>query len=95
VAKPIDEEVGRRHRVSGPFGNSYFFVSENDVMLTIAEENSPQHYQLRAMSEALCRVISKGLKGPLDHATVAEQLRKADSGRCKILSDLADCLVGG
>lgn len=35
------------------------------------------------------RISSKAMKNRLPMAEIAQQLRKADSGRCTILSDLA------
>jgi 2-keto-3-deoxy-L-rhamnonate aldolase RhmA len=91
----LDEVKGKRHRLTSPFGNGYLFVGPSDLMMTVAEENNPVHGQLRAMTEAICRLASKGMKERLTMGVVAEQLRKADSGRCKILSDIAECIEGG
>jgi len=89
----LNEVKGRRYRLTGVLGNSYLFVSQYDVMLTVAEENNPKNAQLRAMGEAVCRLASKGLAtGMLTLKEIADQWRKADSGRCQILSDMATCL---
>jgi len=87
-----DVERGIRTRLGGLLGNSYLWVGNNDVMLTVASENDPKNAVLRALTEANCRVASKAMKLGLTHAQVAEQWRKADSGRCSILSDMAECL---
>jgi len=92
MGNEIDVERGPRTRLKGLLGNSYLWVGERDVMFTVARENDPKNAVLRALTEANCRVASKAMKLGMTHAQVAEQWRKADSGRCSILSDMAECL---
>jgi hypothetical protein len=84
-----DEQAGTKYRIATIFGNSYLYVSGNDIMLTIADENQREQAQLRATTEAICRISSKAMKHGLPMSDIIEQLKKADSGRCTILTDIA------
>lgn len=87
-----DNEVinGKREMIPTVFGKTYFFVSQNDIMLTIAEENKHQQRDLRVTTETICRLVSKGLKARLSMEEVIEQMRKSDGGRGTIVAELAD-----
>ena len=63
-----DETDMLRHRISTPFGNSYLLIGDQDIMLTVAEENSYQQAELRAMTEVICRIASKAMKARLNLA---------------------------
>ena len=80
---------GKSHRIDTPSGKAYCFVSENDVMLTLPDENSFKQRELRAATEALCRLASKAMKAKLDLLQIAEQFEKADMGRFGLLSEVA------
>jgi hypothetical protein len=92
MGNETDVEEGIRTRLTGLLGNSYLWIGDNDVMLVVPSENDPKNAVLRALTEANCRVASKAMKLGLTRNQIAEQWRKADSGRCSILSDMAECL---
>ena len=85
----LNEVAGKRHRIVTPEGNAYSFISENDVMITLADENAPQQRQVRAATEAMCRIASKAMKAGLPMLEIADQLEKADMGRYGLLSEVA------
>lgn len=85
-----DETKMTRNRITTCFGNTYIMVGENDIMMTIADENQQKQAELRATTEAICRISSKAMKCGLPMLEISEQLRKADSGRKTILTDLAE-----
>jgi hypothetical protein len=85
----LNEVAGKRHRIITPEGNAYLFVSENDIQLTVADENSPKQREIRAATEALCRLASKAMKAGLPMLQIAEQFEKADMGRYGLLSEVA------
>jgi hypothetical protein len=90
--KEQDIVNGVRYRIPTVFGKAYFFVSEQDIFMTVPEENFPKHAELRGVMEALCRVTSKGMKEGLPLQEVAEQIRKADMGRSSILKHMASSI---
>jgi hypothetical protein len=86
----MDEISGKKKTIKTTFGKSYFWVSDEDIMLTIPCENFPKHVELRVTTEAICRLASKGMKARLSMDDVIAQFRKSDGGRNTILKDLAD-----
>jgi len=87
--KPIDEVSMVRYKINSILGNTYIMVGGEDLMVTIADENKREQEQLRATTEAICRISSKALKLGMDMLDIADQLRRADSGRNTILTEIA------
>ena len=83
----IDEIKGRRIKLQNDKGNCYFWVSESDIMMS--GHFAPKEL---AMYELICRLTSKGMKEVLTREVVVEQFRKADSGRCGLLGEMARCI---
>jgi len=56
-----DETIGKRHRIETPDGNNYFFISDESIMITVADENDPKNAKERAYIESNCRIASKAM----------------------------------
>jgi len=90
--KTPSEITGKRNRIKTEIGNNYFFVSRDDIMLTVADENDNKQAGVRALTETLCRVASKAMQAGVPMCTIIEQMRKGDSGRCTILSEMVEVM---
>ena len=93
MGKQFDEVQGNRVVLKTKYGNWYVFVSEKDFMVTVPLENDPQHAEIRATVEALCRISSKGLKMGLTLSEVATQLLKADMGRNTVIKKISEVIT--
>ena len=88
----LDEVDGKKHTITNRQGSFYFWTGPSDLMITVPYENRPENAEQRAMLETICRISSKALKGRLTLDDIVEQMRKGDSGRCTLLSEMARCI---
>jgi len=87
-----DETIGKRHKIETPDGNNYFFIADRDIMVTVADENDPKNAKERAYIESNCRLASKLMAAGVGMDIVAEQMEKADAGRCSLLGKMAEIM---
>jgi hypothetical protein len=92
-AMMFNEITGKRIAVKTKFGNWYLFISDKDIMVTVAEENAPRQAEIRVMIEAVCRIASKGMAAGLSLSDVATQMQKADMGRASVLGKISDAIT--
>jgi len=88
-----DETPGKRVRIEDENGNNYLFIAPQDVMITVADENSLKHAVTRAYIESNCRLATKAMKAGVPMLECAEQMKKADAGRGSLLGKIAREMV--
>jgi hypothetical protein len=94
MPKSNDETSGKRVRLSDEHGNNYLFIAEQDILVTVADENDPKRAKERAYIESNCRIASKAMHAGVPMIEVAEQMKKADAGRGSLLGQMAEIMVG-
>ena len=86
----IDETPGKRYKIESNAGQFYFFISENNIMSIVPNENHPKNTPMRVLFESLCRISSLALKNKVTLSEVAEQLKKADRKRGTVVGVLSE-----
>lgn len=92
MAAMNDETTGQRHRIRTEAGNNYMWISDESIMITVADENDIKNAQERAYIESNCRIASKAMAQGVSMMAVAEQMEKADAGRCSLLGKMAQIM---
>jgi len=92
MAANNDETTGQRHRIKTDDGNNYMWISDESIMVTVADENASKNAKERAYIESNCRIASKAMAGGTPMITIAEQMEKADAGRCSLLGKMAQIM---